>query len=464
MIIPSNNISGDGPAFSAGLLGTQELVNNAVVGGMDWFYRDDSPEIFPTTQTGSQITTWWSQTDGNSTYIHVTNTAEDDPNCDDDSDESTQYVHVVVLDESCNELINFCDVYTPEDSHIYDLDAIVTNAGNPQGSSALDGKEGIFVLTATTDCTQNPVLYPVDEHNFFAATVRVINDLDTDYGFNAYARAFGGDTTGSNACDGGGLDNIGTAGSNLVTLEKDFNTVTQTTAPTDDGLGQAGAGVAGSNDAVAAGDIILMNYTDDYDFTGNSSYRPLAAITNYNAPVMYDHKELDASCPAFSGCFTHVGINLNLPTDTTFDIAPPAEDCAVEGDEDGDGAADCADSDCIGAAPCESGDQCADGADNDGVNGTDCADPGCDGAAGTGGTCEAGTETTCDDDFDNDGDGLTDGDDPDCQTTGDDDDDDDSGGCSLVGSSSAGTAAVNVLLPMMVFGLGFGLRRMRRRD
>ncbi|NIP32176.1 MAG: hypothetical protein GTO02_03605, partial [Candidatus Dadabacteria bacterium] len=107
--------------FTAGLLGTQEVVDGAVVGGMDWLYRDDSPDIFPTTQTGSQIVSWWTLKSGRSTYVHVTNTAEEDPSdasgCDegvsDAVDNATQYVHVEVLGEDCTEIINFCDVYTP---------------------------------------------------------------------------------------------------------------------------------------------------------------------------------------------------------------------------------------------------------------------------------------------------------------------------------------------------------------
>ncbi|MEM7263050.1 MAG: dockerin type I domain-containing protein [Planctomycetota bacterium] len=58
---------------------------------------------------------------------------------------------------------------------------------------------------------------------------------------------------------------------------------------------------------------------------------------------------------------------------------PPPEDCTTPGDEDGDGDADCADSDCVGIAPCEA------------------------------------TEMSCDDGIDNDADGLTDMDDEDCQ-------------------------------------------------
>ena len=67
-------------------------------------------------------------------------------------------------------------------------------------------------------------------------------------------------------------------------------------------------------------------------------------------------------------------------------VVSPAEDCLTPGDEDGDGLADCADTDC------------------DGLTGP------------SGETCEFGTENNCTDGFDNDADGDTDCDDPDCES------------------------------------------------
>ena len=178
----------------------------------------------------------------------------------------------------------------------------------------------------------------------------------------------------------------------------------------------------------------------------------------------------------------------------------PGENCAVAGDEDGDGNADCADPDCVGLAgpsgeiceaaeatcddgfdndgdgatdgadsdcdgsescpSCESGDQCSDGEDNDGDGNSDCADGGCDGAAGPNGeTCEAGVELTCNDNQDNDGDGTADCDDPDCAiaTNCIAGEGGGGGGCSV--TTAANPSMLNFLLPLIVVGLVIGIRR-----
>jgi hypothetical protein len=98
--------------------------------------------------------------------------------------------------------------------------------------------------------------------------------------------------------------------------------------------------------------------------------------------------------------------------------------CGDGVDNDGDGARDCADSDCAGATGCgnpagpEAG-HCNDGIDNDNDGLRDCEDVAdCNGAScGAGCVCGAAgkkTEANCTDTLDNDGDGLTDCADPDC--------------------------------------------------
>ena len=88
------------------------------------------------------------------------------------------------------------------------------------------------------------------------------------------------------------------------------------------------------------------------------------------------------------------------PTDTEDTEPPPIEDCDSEGDEDGDGLADCEDPDCADVCieDCESkGDE-----DQDGL--ADCEDPDC---------ADVCIED-CDDGIDNDGDGREDCRDIDC--------------------------------------------------
>ncbi|MFT4702345.1 MAG: cysteine-rich repeat protein [Bradymonadia bacterium] len=80
-------------------------------------------------------------------------------------------------------------------------------------------------------------------------------------------------------------------------------------------------------------------------------------------------------------------------------------------DNDGDGNADCDDTDCAAEPACETltDEDCGDGVDNDGDGNTDCADADCDADAG----CAPEIEV-CDDGVDNDDDGLVDCEDDDC--------------------------------------------------
>ncbi len=96
---------------------------------------------------------------------------------------------------------------------------------------------------------------------------------------------------------------------------------------------------------------------------------------------------------------------------------PAVELCTNGADDDGDGATDCADPDCVAA--CDAGMPtpelaCADGVDNDGDGKPDCADADCASA------CDGGAvlvELACSDGVDNDGDGKPDCADTDCSST-----------------------------------------------
>jgi len=69
------------------------------------------------------------------TYIQVTNVAATNNN-----------VHIQIFDVSnnCNEN-NFFDLYTPSDTHVYNLRDIITNDGNDSGVILPDGAYGVFV-------------------------------------------------------------------------------------------------------------------------------------------------------------------------------------------------------------------------------------------------------------------------------------------------------------------------------
>lgn len=92
---------------------------------------------------------------------------------------------------------------------------------------------------------------------------------------------------------------------------------------------------------------------------------------------------------------------------------PTTELSCTDGiDNDGDGAVDCADSDCTGNAACRPSTEisCTDGVDNDGDGALDCADSDCTGNA----ACLPATEISCTDGIDNDADGALDCADADC--------------------------------------------------
>ena len=90
------------------------------------------------------------------------------------------------------------------------------------------------------------------------------------------------------------------------------------------------------------------------------------------------------------------------------DASPPAVEsaCGDGIDNDADGDADCADTDCDGIGFCEFGAElsCNDGEDNDANGMSDCLDPNCDGFS----SCEFGIELSCSDGIDNDADGAAD--------------------------------------------------------
>ena len=87
--------------------------------------------------------------------------------------------------------------------------------------------------------------------------------------------------------------------------------------------------------------------------------------------------------------------------------AATPEDCAAPGDEDGDGNADCADSDCAAAPACAATpEDCATPGDEDGDGDADCADSDC--------ATADGCFEVCDDGVDNNGDDTVDCLDPTC--------------------------------------------------
>ncbi|NIS07487.1 MAG: hypothetical protein GWO07_01705, partial [Candidatus Dadabacteria bacterium] len=72
-------------------------------------------------------------------FLQVTNTDTANP----------YFVHVQVftVNERCNEN-NFYDLYTPNDTHVYNMRNIIPNDGGESGFQLPDGAYGIVVFSA----------------------------------------------------------------------------------------------------------------------------------------------------------------------------------------------------------------------------------------------------------------------------------------------------------------------------
>ena len=179
--------------FSAGILGTVEADGGDLVAGWDWMHSDETVlkngnfgiGSFATNLTGSQIIVPWNQNNGLNTYVQLTNSADQLFN------EAfippipvPVVIHVQVFDENCNEIINFCDPYTGNDTHEYNLSDFVANGG--QIIPDLLAGEGFITMTPVKFCDTPEEL--AIAHNFMAGQVQFHSSKDYLYGANAYAR------------------------------------------------------------------------------------------------------------------------------------------------------------------------------------------------------------------------------------------------------------------------------------
>jgi len=94
------------------------------------------------------------------TFIQVTNV---------DTDPAGHNVHIQIYDVSnnCNEN-NFFDLYTVNDTHIYNLRDIKTNDGNDSGVTLADGAYGVFVAYGKSNPSQVLIgnLRILDNHGY----------------------------------------------------------------------------------------------------------------------------------------------------------------------------------------------------------------------------------------------------------------------------------------------------------
>lgn len=120
------------------------------------------------------------------TFIQLTRTNFDsDPDIDDDDDvfDITQntrvHIQIFNLSNDCNEN-NFFDVYTPNDTHVYNMRDIQTNDGSPSGVVLPDGAYGfVFAYAVEADGDLE------SDADIFIGSLRILDNNGYEYRSNA---------------------------------------------------------------------------------------------------------------------------------------------------------------------------------------------------------------------------------------------------------------------------------------
>ncbi len=319
------------PDFTGGLLGLFEAdsLGGPVSGDLDWFYNSEATgtQYGPgtnTTTSGVQLIGWWTQKGGRNTVIQLTNHAtasehfseigglaggvpcsSGDPGCE----PAPLSIHVQILDESCAEIKDFCDSFTPQDTHVYDFGDLVTNTGQDITESVLQGKEGIVVITPVVACgaDNRAINFDPSGKGALLATERIQDATnDIEYGVNLYERevAFGEGTCST--VNNGSADILD--GTNCF-----FETGISPNLVLMQNFSQDPATVA------VRSDVVLLSIQDDYSAVATQGYTPLPAFATY-FPDIYDADENVESCPQFTVCFARLGVDDSIPES---DVALP---------------------------------------------------------------------------------------------------------------------------------------------
>jgi hypothetical protein len=276
--------------FVAGLLGTNDRLfpGSAVVGDINWLHSDVGE--FSTTRMGGQLLSWWTLKNNKNTSIQVTNQSS-----------SAVSLHIQIFDEDCAEIRDFCDQFTPNDTHSYDLSNIVRNLGGSISSGALTGKEGFIVVTPTDS---RAIAFP-----FLHGNMKISHSIyDYEYGSKMWARDT--DTL---------FDCTETAGSHDILTGTD-DCKFESVLPSE--LSQVFSVHPGSNQSRA--DLVFIAIGDFYNPTvPPAGYRPFVGSVEIQ-PIIVDLFENVQSCATPpSACFLRVGINDRIPnSDVAFPSLP----------------------------------------------------------------------------------------------------------------------------------------------
>jgi len=272
-----DNTPSSGTDFSAGLLGTFDRLNSGnIIGGIDWLYTDTGD--FSTTSMGTQLISWWTEKGNRNTKMQVTN----------QSSSQTISVHVQIFNENCLETIDFCDQFTPFDTHIYDFSNIATNTGVVIGSGSLIGEEGFVTVTPNVNCGADR------RATSFSLLSGDMSITDTTNGFQYGSKTWSRDADTATSCTesvAGGfkiLTGSGDCKLNPV-LPSEFSHVFSSDPNSDE----------------SRSDLVFISLDDNYSGSG---YLATGGSVTLN-PIIIDMNENDESCAPRNVCFLRIGVN-----------------------------------------------------------------------------------------------------------------------------------------------------------
>jgi len=263
------NAPASGTSFTAGLLGTFERLDTGHFSG-------------------------WSEKGNRNTELQITN----------HSLSQSVSVHVQVFDENCIEIRDFCDQYTPLDTHTYDFSSIVTNTGVNISSVNLSGNEGFVTVTPNVNCgTDTRVI----SFRYLSGDLRI---TDSTYGFQYGTRAWARDADTATSCT------ASTSGSKILTgagncrlkplLPDEFTQVFSKSPNADQ----------------SRSDLIFITLNDNYSPSG---YTPIGGNTILS-PTIFNDLEESLSCANRNACYLRLGINGSIK-DSDVPLPPQGSPC-----------------------------------------------------------------------------------------------------------------------------------------
>lgn len=278
-VIPSTT---DPPDFIGGLLGTFDLLPSGTVsGGLDWLFSDEL--TFETSNIGAQLITWFTRKNNKNTFVQVTNAAS-----------SSVEVRVSLLDDDCLEICDFCDSYTPEDTHVYNLADLKKNHDGtivPCGVNSANS-EGLIIVTPVKDCESRGTAIGFSKLYGDSRIIDVFHNIE--YGNKLWARGI--DTLSD--CDTpapGGYRELTGVG----------NCKFRSVLPTR--LNHPFSSLPGS--IQARSDVVTLAIKDNFGSPSDGfRYRPERAHAILTKSIV-DDNEVSLSCGDFTACFIRLGIS-----------------------------------------------------------------------------------------------------------------------------------------------------------